>query len=47
MKKIIYIAISVIFTVLFSGCEDFLDTQNYTKKIQVISPPQWMTLKSH
>lgn len=32
MKKLIYIAIAVVFTVSFSGCEDFLDTENYTKQ---------------
>lgn len=32
MKKTIYIAIVVSLTLLFHGCEDFLDTQNYTKQ---------------
>ena len=32
MKKLIYIAIAVVFTVSFSGCEAFLDTENYTKQ---------------
>lgn len=32
MKKIIYIVIAVCFTFLFQGCEDFLDTQSYTKQ---------------
>lgn len=32
MKKLIYIAIAVVFNVLFSGCEAFLDTENYTKQ---------------
>jgi len=32
MKKIICIAIAVVFTLSFSGCEDFLDTENYTKQ---------------
>lgn len=32
MKKIIYIATVICLTLLFQGCEDFLDTQSYTKQ---------------
>lgn len=32
MKKIIYIVTVICFTLLFQGCEDFLDTQSYTKQ---------------
>ncbi|HAX95319.1 MAG TPA: RagB/SusD family nutrient uptake outer membrane protein [Prolixibacteraceae bacterium] len=32
MKKLICIAIAVVLTVSFSGCESFLDTENYTKQ---------------
>lgn len=32
MKKIIFIGLSLCFSLVFTGCEDFLDTENYTKQ---------------